>query len=171
MAQEHLIARLGGWAGDDVVQDWQEQRAGHSWCVLRLQAVPGWLRQCSHCGEFTPAVHDQQDRRVRDLPLFAHVIPSKIFEAWGSGRPVILGVRGESAGIVEKAAGGRVACQAVKLDKSFNGRDWLRVWLPAGTGPADDSTHGQWARESCDAFEESLRKFIGSDSAPDGGAP
>lgn len=71
---------------------------------------------------------------------------------------------------VEKAAGGRVACQAVKLDKSFNGRDWLRVWLPEGTGPADDSTQGQWARESCDAFEESLRKFIGSDSAPDGGA-
>lgn len=74
MAQEHLIARLGGWAGYDVVQDWQEQRAGHSWCVLRLQAVPGWLRQCSHCGEFTPAVHDQQDRRVRDLPLFEHRI-------------------------------------------------------------------------------------------------
>lgn len=45
---------------------------------------------------------------LRDLPLFAHVIPSKIFEAWGSARPVILGVRGESAGIVEKAAGGVV---------------------------------------------------------------
>jgi glycosyltransferase involved in cell wall biosynthesis len=43
---------------------------------------------------------------LRDLPLFQHVIPSKIFEAWGSGRPVILGVRGESAGIVESAAGG-----------------------------------------------------------------
>ena len=43
---------------------------------------------------------------LRDLPLFRHVIPSKIFEAWGSGRPVILGVRGESAGIVEAAGGG-----------------------------------------------------------------
>jgi glycosyltransferase involved in cell wall biosynthesis len=45
---------------------------------------------------------------LRDLPLFAHVIPSKIYEAWGSARPGILGVRGESAGIVEKAAGGVV---------------------------------------------------------------
>lgn len=43
---------------------------------------------------------------LRDLPLFEHVIPSKIFEAWGCGRPVILGVRGESAGIVRAAAGG-----------------------------------------------------------------
>lgn len=45
---------------------------------------------------------------LRDLPLFRHVIPSKIFEAWGSGRPVILGVAGESARIVEAAAGGVV---------------------------------------------------------------
>jgi glycosyltransferase involved in cell wall biosynthesis len=45
---------------------------------------------------------------LRDLPLFRHVIPSKMFEAWGTGRPVILGVRGESAGIVEAAGGGVV---------------------------------------------------------------
>jgi hypothetical protein len=45
---------------------------------------------------------------LRDLPLFRHVIPSKIFEAWGSGRPVILGVAGESAGIVQDSQGGRV---------------------------------------------------------------
>jgi glycosyltransferase involved in cell wall biosynthesis len=45
---------------------------------------------------------------LRDLPLFQHVIPSKIFEAWGSARPVILGVRGESAGIVKAADGGVV---------------------------------------------------------------
>jgi hypothetical protein len=45
---------------------------------------------------------------LRDLPLFRHVIPSKIFEAWGSGRPVILGVAGESAGIVDAAGGGVV---------------------------------------------------------------
>jgi glycosyltransferase involved in cell wall biosynthesis len=45
---------------------------------------------------------------LRDLPLFRHVIPSKLFEAWGSSRPVILGVRGESAAIVEAAGGGVV---------------------------------------------------------------
>ncbi len=72
MAQEHPITRLGGWAGYDVVEDWQERRDGQSWCVLRLQPVTGWLRQCSHCGESTRAVHDQQERRVRDLPIFEH---------------------------------------------------------------------------------------------------
>jgi hypothetical protein len=45
---------------------------------------------------------------LRDLPLFRHVIPSKIFEAWGTGRPVILGVAGESAEIVQTSQGGLV---------------------------------------------------------------
>lgn len=45
---------------------------------------------------------------LRNLPLFQHVIPSKIFEAWGTGRPVILGVRGESAALVREAKGGLV---------------------------------------------------------------
>lgn len=45
---------------------------------------------------------------LRDLPLFEHVIPSKIFEAWGTARPVVLGVRGESADIVRAAQGGIV---------------------------------------------------------------
>jgi colanic acid biosynthesis glycosyl transferase WcaI len=43
---------------------------------------------------------------LRDTPLFRHVIPSKIFEAMGSGRPIILGVRGESEEIVSKAGAG-----------------------------------------------------------------
>jgi transposase len=72
VAQEHPITRLGGWAGYEVVEDWQERRGGKSWCVLRLEAVTGWLRQCSHCGESTRAVHDQQERRIRDLPIFEY---------------------------------------------------------------------------------------------------
>ena len=72
MAQEHLMAQLGGWAGYDVVQARQDCRGGQSWWVLRLQAVPGWLRQCSQCGRSTRAVHDHSDRRVRDLPIFQH---------------------------------------------------------------------------------------------------
>ena len=70
MAQEHPITRLGGWAGYEVVEDWQERRGAKSWRVLRLEAVTGWLRQCSQCGESTRAVHDQQERRIRDLPIF-----------------------------------------------------------------------------------------------------
>ena len=66
------MAQLGGWAGYDVVQATQDCRGGQSWWVLRLQAVPGWLRQCSQCGRSTRAVHDYSERRVRDLPLFQH---------------------------------------------------------------------------------------------------
>lgn len=72
MAQEHLMAQLGGWAGYDVVCAQQDSRSGQSWWVLTLQAVPGWLRQCSQCGKSTRAVHDYSERRVRDLPLFQH---------------------------------------------------------------------------------------------------
>jgi hypothetical protein len=43
---------------------------------------------------------------LRDTPLFAHVIPSKMFEAMGMERPMILGVRGESRKILEAAHAG-----------------------------------------------------------------
>jgi colanic acid biosynthesis glycosyl transferase WcaI len=45
---------------------------------------------------------------LRDAPLFATVIPSKIFEAMAMERPIILGVRGESAAIVERTRSGLV---------------------------------------------------------------
>ena len=43
---------------------------------------------------------------LRDTPLFSHVIPSKLFEAMGTARPIILGVRGESKSILERAGAG-----------------------------------------------------------------
>lgn len=43
---------------------------------------------------------------LRDSPLFAHVIPSKMFEAMAMERPIILGVRGESRAIVEESGAG-----------------------------------------------------------------
>ncbi len=43
---------------------------------------------------------------LRDIPLFAHVIPSKMFEAMGTAKPIILGVRGESKNILERANAG-----------------------------------------------------------------
>jgi glycosyltransferase involved in cell wall biosynthesis len=43
---------------------------------------------------------------LKDTPLFAHVIPSKMFEAMGMERPIILGVRGESRGILDAAQAG-----------------------------------------------------------------
>lgn len=43
---------------------------------------------------------------LRDSDLFHHVIPSKIFEAMSTARPIILGVRGESAELLLKAGAG-----------------------------------------------------------------
>lgn len=43
---------------------------------------------------------------LRDSLLFRHVIPSKMFEAMSTERPVILGVKGESEGILEEAQAG-----------------------------------------------------------------
>jgi glycosyltransferase involved in cell wall biosynthesis len=45
---------------------------------------------------------------LRDTALFEAVIPSKLFEAMAMGVPVLHGVRGESASIVEGAGCGRV---------------------------------------------------------------
>ncbi len=42
---------------------------------------------------------------LRDLPLFATFIPSKLFEALASGRAVIGALAGESAGILSQAGG------------------------------------------------------------------
>ncbi len=43
---------------------------------------------------------------LKDASLFLHVIPSKIFEAMGTGRPIILGVRGESQELLKEAGAG-----------------------------------------------------------------
>jgi hypothetical protein len=53
---------------------------------------------------------------LRDAPLFAHVIPSKMFEAMGMERPMILGVRGESREILEAAKAG-VAIEPQRPDQ------------------------------------------------------
>ncbi len=72
MAQAHPMARLGRWEGYEVTEDWNEDRAGLSVCVIRLEPIRGQPRCCSGCGEFTAAVHDLEERRVRDLPVFEH---------------------------------------------------------------------------------------------------
>jgi glycosyltransferase involved in cell wall biosynthesis len=43
---------------------------------------------------------------LRDAPLFSAVLPSKMFEIMGAGRPVILGVRGEARELLERADAG-----------------------------------------------------------------
>jgi glycosyltransferase involved in cell wall biosynthesis len=43
---------------------------------------------------------------LRDASLFSAVLPSKMFEIMGAGRPVILGVRGEARALLEKVEAG-----------------------------------------------------------------
>lgn len=68
------IARLGGWVGYDVSAVQLERRAGHSYCVIRLQPLSGVARICIGCGKAVQAVHDVVERRVRDLPVFEHCV-------------------------------------------------------------------------------------------------
>ncbi len=59
--------------------------------------------------ERVPAILASSDAvlvHLRDDPLFDSVIPSKIFEAMAMARPIILGVRGESARLVERTGSG-----------------------------------------------------------------
>ena len=45
---------------------------------------------------------------LRDRPVFRHVLPSKMFEAMATECPIILGVLGESAALLEQADAGVV---------------------------------------------------------------
>jgi colanic acid biosynthesis glycosyl transferase WcaI len=45
---------------------------------------------------------------LRDRPVFRHVVPSKIFEAMATTRPIVLGVLGESAELLKAAGAGLV---------------------------------------------------------------
>jgi transposase len=72
VAQGHPISRLGSWEGYEIGEERLEVRKGISWCVIRLQPIAGWARCCSGCGQRTTAIHDIEERRVRDLPVFEH---------------------------------------------------------------------------------------------------
>jgi hypothetical protein len=45
---------------------------------------------------------------LRDRPVFRHVLPSKMFEAMATERPIVLGVLGESAELLQAAGAGIV---------------------------------------------------------------
>ena len=74
MAQEQCICGLGGWEGYEVEEHWEEDRGGRRWCVIRLRPVAGAWRWCSGCGGATRAIHDLEERRIRDLPVFEYAV-------------------------------------------------------------------------------------------------
>ncbi|MDO6461360.1 glycosyltransferase family 4 protein [Granulosicoccaceae sp. 1_MG-2023] len=86
------------------------------------------------------AISDVSLVLLKDLPLFRTVIPSKIFESMAMGKPIILGVRGESQQIVESAgAGFAITPQsadelAEKLRLLYNDKDSYQRLAGSGRG-------------------------------------
>lgn len=70
MAATQCIERLGGWEGYEVEGVADECRGQARWCVIRLKLLPAVRRCCSGCAGWTAAIHDLEERRVRDLPIF-----------------------------------------------------------------------------------------------------
>lgn len=67
---QECIARLGGWEGYEVSGWSEEARLGARWCVIRLEPKAVEWRCCSRCARRVEAVHDREERRIRDLPIF-----------------------------------------------------------------------------------------------------
>lgn len=70
MAAAQCISRLGAWEGYEVASDEDVVRHGASRCVINLKPLESVLRRCSGCGECVQSIHDVEERRVRDLPIF-----------------------------------------------------------------------------------------------------
>ena len=72
MALDQSISRLGGWEGYEVESCVTEVHGGRSWCIVQLGVQPGRQHWCSGCLRPCRTIHDVEQRRVRDLPLFEH---------------------------------------------------------------------------------------------------
>ena len=74
MALMQSMTRLGGWEGYRLGEIRQEIRGTTPWCVINLELRQRVLRRCSGCGRSVRAIHDVVERRVRDLPIFEHLV-------------------------------------------------------------------------------------------------
>jgi hypothetical protein len=79
---------------------------------------------------------------LRDRPVFRHVLPSKMFEAMATARPIVLGVLGESAELLLKAGAGVVITPE-------NSVELVRALEALASDPAQ-----------CRRFGESGRRFV-----------
>ena len=135
MAQAHPIARLGGWEGYEVSAQWTELRAGRSWCVIRLEPLRGFERCCSRCGRLTPAIHDLEERLIRDLPLLQSIAPVLI----GGSRKSLLGaITGQpvesrlSASVALALLAAQRGAAVLRVHDVRATSDALKVWRAGG---------------------------------------
>ena len=81
-------------------------RTKHPKCSFRTSHL--WKRSQNRKSPVYWSLLDASIIHLKDTPLFSTVIPSKLFECMAMGIPVLHGVRGESADIVEKTGVGLV---------------------------------------------------------------
>jgi len=150
VAQGHPMSRLGGWEGYVVREDWVERRDGQSCCVIRLEPIRGMARCCSGCG-VSAAIHDLEERRVRDLPVFEHrveLIVPRVRVACPHCGPRLerLSWLDPYARVTQRLAesvGRLCAVMAIRHVARFFGLDWKtvkridRVRLERALGPVD----------------------------------
>lgn len=70
VASHDMMTQLGCWEGYFLRDSWEGTRNGQRWCVIQLEPKTRWRRCCNCCGRRVGTVHDQTERRVRDLPMF-----------------------------------------------------------------------------------------------------
>jgi transposase len=70
MASEKLIEVLGGWEGYTLgTVGRMATDSAREDVLIELHPIRGHPRRCAGCGKATTAIHDTQERWVRDLPL------------------------------------------------------------------------------------------------------
>lgn len=69
----------------------------------------------------------------------------------------------------------RLTYKQIGLKDEMQARKTVRCWVPRGTGPLPGISEGEWAHESCKAFERDLARFVrrspldADAGGPDGG--
>ncbi len=107
--------------GDGARREWLEQDAADRG-LSDLVKFTGRLDKSEMPGVISSS--DTLLVHLRQCDLFTTVIPSKIFETMAMQRPIIMGVRGESAEIVERAVAG-IQMEPGNVDSLLNCLDRL----------------------------------------------
>lgn len=129
--------------------------------ALAADAIPGLYSEC-----------DASAVLLRDLPIFAGALPTKLLEAMAAGRPLLLAARGEAADLVSTARAGIViepgdpsaladACSRLRADPARR-----RALGQAGRRFAEARFGAQRSAERwLAALEESIRRRASSERA------
>jgi glycosyltransferase involved in cell wall biosynthesis len=95
--------------------------------------------------------------------LFETVIPSKLFEAMAAGRPIVLGVRGESQRLLEQAGAGI----AVEPESASQMREaLLRLYNDPGTRRAMGHAARSWVVENA-SYDQRARQYLKAIELPE----